>query len=86
MARYQNNLLISKTDSGKRFYSSAIPVDPKFSELPVEYIVKAGDRWDQLAYKIYGSPIYWYILAVANDSANGSIFAKPGTVLKIPEL
>jgi nucleoid-associated protein YgaU len=86
MARYQNNLLITRTDSGKRFYSTVVPSDPKFNEVPAQYIAKAGDRWDLLAYKIYGSPTYWYLLASANDAVNGSIFVKPGTILKIPEL
>lgn len=86
MAKYQNNLLIKRTESGKRYYSTVVPSDPRFTEFAREYIVKAGDRWDQLAYKIYGSPTYWYKLAIANDSVNGSIFAKPGTILKIPEL
>jgi len=86
MARYQNNLLIKRTETGKRFYSTVIPTDPKFSEFPREYITKAGDRWDQLSYKFYGTPIYWSNLASANGSANGSIFAKPGTIIKIPEV
>jgi nucleoid-associated protein YgaU len=86
MARYQNNIIIRKKETGERFYSTAIPRDPKFTEFPNEYIARAGDRWDQLAYKIYGSPTYWYTLAIANGGVNGSIFVKPGTILKIPEL
>jgi nucleoid-associated protein YgaU len=86
MARYKNNLLLKRTPSGKRYYSTVLPIDPRFSEFPREYTVKAGDRWDQLSYKFYGTPIYWSNLANANDSANGSIFAKPGTIIKIPEI
>lgn len=86
MARYQNNLIIKRTDSGKRYFSSALPSEPKFDQIPQEYVAKAGDRWDQLSYKIYGTPIYWSVLANANDSANGSIFVKQGTILKIPKV
>jgi nucleoid-associated protein YgaU len=86
MAKYQNNFLIKRTPSGKRYYSTVIPSNPRFSVIPREYITKAGDRWDQLSYKFYGTPIYWSRLAIANNGINGSIFVKPGTILKIPEL
>lgn len=86
MSKYQNNFLIKRTSSGKRYYSTVIPSNPKFSEVPPEYTAKIGDRWDQLSYKFYGTPIYWSTLAIANDGVNGSIFVEPGTILKIPEL
>ena len=44
-----------------------------------------GDRWDTLAYKYLGSATLWYVIANANNSLNGSIFIKPGNVIKIPE-
>jgi nucleoid-associated protein YgaU len=86
MSKYQNDISIKKTLSGKRYFSSAIPSNPRFSQFPTEYIAKEGDRWDQLSYKFYRTPIYWSVLASANDGANGSIFVKPGKIIKIPEI
>lgn len=72
-------------ESGKRFYSSAIPEDP--SSNPIEYTYKArmGDRWDTIAYKYLGNAALWYKVANANGGLNGSIFIKPGTIITIPE-
>lgn len=85
MARYQNDVFVNKTDDGKRYYSSAIPVDPLVDDL--EYIHKSriGDRWDTLAYKYLGSAKLWYVIANANGGLNGSIFIKPGTLITIPQ-
>jgi nucleoid-associated protein YgaU len=84
MSRYLNQLLIKKTDQGKRYYGTVIPRDVRMDEYPVEYTTRMGDRWDTLAYRYYGSAKLWYRLAAANNGANGSIFIKPGTVIKIP--
>jgi nucleoid-associated protein YgaU len=86
MLRYLRIPNIRKLESGKRHYSTVIPKNATFSEFPSEYVAKAGDRWDTLAYKFYGNAARWYLLAIANDGVNGSIFVKPGTVIKIPEL
>jgi nucleoid-associated protein YgaU len=86
MSRYTTNKRILKLESGKRYYGTLIPRVPVLSELPAKYIAVAGDRWDLLAYKFYGSSIHWYKLALANEMVNGSIFIEPGTVIKIPEV
>jgi len=86
MIRYTTLPKINKTDSGKRFYSTVIPKNPVEEEFPREYVAQVGDRWDSIAYKFYRNAARWYMLAIANDGANGSIFIKPGTVIKIPKL
>lgn len=86
MLRYIRVPNIRKLESGKRYYSTVIPKSPEFADFPREYVAKMGDRWDTLAYKFYGNPSRWYLLALANSGANGSIFIKPGALIKIPEL
>jgi len=86
MIRYINPPKINKTEEGKRYYSTVIPKTIALNEFSQQYIAKIGDRWDNIAYKFYGNPARWYLLAQANDAVNGSIFIKPGTVIKIPEL
>lgn len=85
MARYQNNVIIQRTDSGKRFYSSAIPEDYVPPQIEYTYTARAGDRWDTIAYKYLGNASLWYKVANANGGLNGSIFIKPGTIITIPE-
>lgn len=86
MAKYINNIRVQKTDSGKRYYTTVVPSTPRLSDTPREYTTKVGDRWDTLAYEFYGTPTYWYKLAIANNYVNGSMFIKPGTTIKIPEV
>ena len=86
MLRYTTIPKINRTETGKRFYGTVIPKVPVEEEFPREYTAQIGDRWDSIAYRFYGNPAKWYKLAIANDAVNGSIFIKPGTVIKIPQL
>ena len=84
MARYINQLTISKTDTGKRYYNTVIPQDPAVETVHYQYAARMGDRWDTIAYKYLGSATLWYVIAGANGGLNGSIFIKPGTIINIP--
>lgn len=86
MARYEEQPIINRTESGKRFYSSVIPQTIEIEDSMAEYVSKLGDRWDNLAFRFYGNPAQWYVLANANGGLNGSIFIKPGTKIRIPEV
>lgn len=85
MPRYLNDILINKTEQGKRYYSSAIPDDPLIDALEYIHEARMGDRWDTIAYKYLGSANLWYVIANANGGLNGSIFIKPGTLITIPQ-
>lgn len=84
MSRYQTEISIKKTDSGKRYYGTVIPTDPTEETVRYTYTTRIGDRWDTIAYKYLGSAALWYVIANANNALNGSIFIKPGTVITIP--
>lgn len=86
MSRYQNEISIERTDEGKLYYSSVIPNDPVQEQFQYELEARIGDRWDTLAYKYLGNAALWYVIANANNSLNGSIFIKPGTVVTIPQI
>lgn len=86
MSRYQNQISIEQTDAGKSYYSSALPSDPIEEQFQYEIEARIGDRWDTLAYKYLGSAALWYVIANANNSLNGSIFIKPGTLVTIPQI
>lgn len=86
MPRYQNQITVQRTEQGKAFYSSVIPVDPIEEQLQYQHRARIGDRWDTIAYKYLGNANLWYVIANANNSLNGSIFIKPGTTIIIPQL
>jgi nucleoid-associated protein YgaU len=86
MARYQNQISIQKTATGKSYYSSVIPTDVVEEQFQYQFEARLGDRWDTLAYKYLGSAALWYVIANANNSLNGSIFIKPGTLIIIPQI
>lgn len=86
MAKFENIVSVVRTESGKRYFTSAIPREPTIAENANEYTARIGDRWDSVASRFLGSPTFWYALAIANNSVNGSIFIKPGTTIKIPEV
>lgn len=86
MARYKNVISVEKTDDGKRYYTSAMPADMLSQTVQYTYTARMGDRWDTIAFKYLGSATLWYVIANANNSLNGSIFIKPGTVIIIPEV
>lgn len=86
MARYQNKIGIDKTETGKSYYTSTIPTDPPLEQFQYQFEARLGDRWDTLAYKYLGNASLWYVIANANNSLNGSIFIKPGTIITIPQI
>ncbi len=48
------------------------------------YTVKTGDRLDYLAFKLYGDPIYWWVLAVANDMEILPTDLQEGMRMRVP--
>lgn len=86
MARYITPPTINKTDSGIRYYNTVIPEPVQLRGNETIYEAKIGDRWDLLAYRYYYDASLWYLIAKANNSLNGSIFIKPGTMVIIPEV
>lgn len=51
----------------------------------LEYQLLAGDRLDNLAYRFYGDPVLWWVLAWANDIELPPIGMTPGTRIFVPD-
>lgn len=68
------------------YYSSAIPASIPSETVPYYYRSRQGDRLDTLSYQFYATPNYWWVIAKANNLANGTIAVPAGTVLRIPNL
>jgi nucleoid-associated protein YgaU len=86
MARYRNKINVIQQENNFSYYSTAIPSDAVEEQVVYKHTARIGDRWDTLAYKYLGSAALWYVIANANNSLNGSIFIKPGTIVTIPQI
>lgn len=62
----------------------------EFSELGLveywEHTYVQGERLDQIAYKYYKRPGYWWIIPEYNPSITNLTKITPGTILKIPNV
>lgn len=83
MKRY-DNIQIQKRFDGKQVYKSTIypPVPPSDSDLSV--ISNEGDYLDTLAFKYYGDPTLYWIIANVNNIGKGRLSVQPGLTLRIP--
>ena len=50
----------------------------------MEYITKDGDRWDLIAYKMYGDPYLYDILISANSDKREIYIFGAGIKLNVP--
>lgn len=57
-----------------------IPVQPD----EIQYTPLIDDRIDLLAYKFYGDPVLWWILAVANGMEELPTDLKYGSSIRVP--
>lgn len=83
MRRY-NNIEIGNRWDGKRVYKTV--VYPVIIPQPTDItkISNEGDFLDTLAYKYYGDPTLFWIIARANNIGKGRMSIKPGLTLVIP--
>jgi len=50
----------------------------------ITYLVKQNDRWDTIAYEMYGDPYKYEIIIKANPQYLGSPYPPAGAKLQIP--
>jgi hypothetical protein len=51
-----------------------------------EHVYKQGERLDQIAFKYYSRPEYWWIIPEYNPQIKDVSRIEPGTILKIPNV
>jgi len=52
----------------------------------LEYITKDGDRWDLIAYRMYGDPYLYPVLLSANPELRALTLLPGGKKVKVPIL
>jgi nucleoid-associated protein YgaU len=83
MKRYDSTQVDTRWD-GKRVYktTSYPTITPQDSDTVV--ITNESDYLDSLAYKFYGDPTLWWIIALANNLGKARMSVPAGLQLRIP--
>ena len=86
--RYQKNKVkkYELLDSEKTKSMRTLPI---YGDIPRHendlYILSVdGDRLDLISNRFYGTPKYWWVIALANNMGKGTLFVTPGAQLRIP--
>lgn len=81
--RYDTTQEMKRWD-GKRVYLTTLypVIEPQESDAII--ISNEGDYLDTLAYTYYGSPEYWWVIALANNLGKGRLSVPPGIQLRVP--
>lgn len=83
MKRY-NQISIHNRYDGKRVYNTTTYPIILPSPSDIFVISNEGDFLDTLAYKYYGDPTLYWIIAVINNIGKGRMSIEPGLTLRIP--
>lgn len=85
MNRY---ILPLEVDNSKKvpFYKTDIVTKIPSEDIPFYYMSQEGDRLDTISSIFYDTPDNWWIVAKANNLANGTVAIPAGTKLFIPNL
>ena len=77
---------VGRTIRGVPYYLTGKLPDIKVSDTDQTYEGRSGERLDYISYKVYGKPIYWWIIAKANGITNGAFSLNEPQILKIPKI
>lgn len=84
MARRYENIGTYKTTSGKVIYLPTRYPSVITSNNDYYIIARAEDRLDLIATDFYGDSTLWWVISMANDLPQDSMFAPVGFQLRIP--
>lgn len=85
MNKYEENLKIDSTKTIP-YYQTVIPATVPQESVPFYYTARANERLDTISTKFYRTPSKWWLIAKANNLANGTVAITAGTKLFIPNL
>lgn len=84
MARYTYAETITKKETKKRYLESVIYPKITVSDEDFYIITQSTDRLDLLSNQYYGDSKYWWIIAVANNINDGTLYIEEGRQIRIP--
>ncbi len=83
MIRYTNIGIQTRFD-GKRVYKTTTYPVVIPSSNDIQVVSNEGDYLDTMAYKYYGDPTLYWIIANVNHIGKGRLSVQPGLTLRIP--
>ena len=83
MKRYQSTSVVPRWDGKRVYVTTQYPlISPQDSDAII--ISNEADYLDNLAYKYYGVPSLWWVIALAFNLGKGRMSVPPGLQLRIP--
>ncbi len=83
MRRYDSTQVTSRWDGKKVYLTTYYPIiQPSDSDAII--ITNESDYLDSLAYKYYGDPTLWFVIALANNLGKGRMSVPAGLQIRIP--
>ena len=83
MNRYSSTPTNTRWDGSRVYLTTQYPViEPSDSDLIV--ISNDGDYLDGMAYKYYGDPSLWWVIALCNNIGRGRLSVPPGKQIRVP--
>ena len=82
--RYTYSKIQTEKDTKKQYLGSLIYPKIKPTDNDLYVISESADRLDLLAHKYYGDKSLWWVIAVANNLNNASLYIGEGVQLRIP--
>jgi len=83
MRRYDNIPRQTRWDGKRVYQTTEYPLIPSQAS-DLQIISNEADSLDTLAYKYYGDPTLYWIIARANNLGKGRMSVPPGLTLRIP--
>lgn len=83
MKRYESTAVVNRFD-GKRVYKTTNYPNILPDDTDLLITTNETDYLDTLAFKYYGDPTLWWVIALTNNIGKGRLSVEPGIQLKIP--
>jgi hypothetical protein len=84
MARYTYAETLVTKETKKRYLESVIYPKIPLSDEDFYIITQSTDRLDLLSNQYYGDAQYWWVIAVANNINDGTLYVDAGKQIRIP--
>jgi len=83
MKRYESTQTKTRWDGKRVYFTTQYPIiEPSNSDIVV--ISSDADYLDSLAFKYYGDPTLWWVIALVNNVGKSRMSVPPGLQLRIP--
>ena len=83
-SRYSYSKTLTTNETKKQYLESIMYPQIKATDGDIYVISTVSDRLDLLASEYYGDKNLWWIIAVANNLNDATLYVEPGTQLRIP--